>query len=159
MRIAAGGPDQAGGGAFLVIQQRLQQMLGRDPLVEFADRDGLGGLQEAPGAFGEFFNVHVDVPFGRRLVGSRPCIRQRRREPLAFQLGPGRLRLKRECQMRIEYLYRYPVKGLTAEALEEAEVEAGGCIPWDRAFALAQGDAPASTRRSPPGCRSRTSCA
>lgn len=42
--------------------------------------------------------------------------------------------------MRIEYLYRYPVKGLTAEALEVAEVETGGCIPWDRAFALAQGD-------------------
>ncbi len=42
--------------------------------------------------------------------------------------------------MRIEYLYRYPVKGLTAEALEWAEVAPGGCIPWDRAFALAQGD-------------------
>jgi len=42
--------------------------------------------------------------------------------------------------MRIEYLYRYPVKGLTAEALDSAEVETGGCIPWDRAFALAQGD-------------------
>ena len=42
--------------------------------------------------------------------------------------------------MRIEYLYRYPVKGLTAEALDQAEVETGGAIPWDRAFALAQGD-------------------
>ena len=42
--------------------------------------------------------------------------------------------------MRIEYLYRYPVKGLTAEALEAAEVQTGGAIPWDRAFALAQGD-------------------
>ncbi|MBV8915400.1 MAG: MOSC N-terminal beta barrel domain-containing protein, partial [Acetobacteraceae bacterium] len=42
--------------------------------------------------------------------------------------------------MRIERLYRYPVKGLTAEALEEAHVEAGGALPWDRAFALAQGD-------------------
>lgn len=42
--------------------------------------------------------------------------------------------------MRIEYLYRYPVKGLTAEALEETEVAAGETIPWDRAFALAQGD-------------------
>ena len=31
--------------------------------------------------------------------------------------------------MRIEYLYRYPVKGLTAEALDAAEVEEGGCIP------------------------------
>ncbi|MGE0415289.1 MAG: MOSC domain-containing protein [Acetobacteraceae bacterium] len=42
--------------------------------------------------------------------------------------------------MRIEYLYRFPVKGLTAEALEGAEVESGGAIAWDRAFALAQGD-------------------
>ena len=42
--------------------------------------------------------------------------------------------------MRIEYLYRYPVKGLTAEALEMATVETGTGIPWDRAFALAQGD-------------------
>jgi uncharacterized protein YcbX len=44
--------------------------------------------------------------------------------------------------MRVERLYRYPVKGLTAEALDEAAVEEGGCLPWDRAFALAQGDAP-----------------
>lgn len=42
--------------------------------------------------------------------------------------------------MRIEHVYRYPVKGLAAEALESAEVETGGAIPWDRAFALAQGD-------------------
>src|ERR1044072_4380225 len=62
-------------------------------------------------------------------------------DPLEIDLGPGRLGRKRERSMRIEYLYRYPVKGLTAEALEAAEVEAGGCIPWDRAFALAQGDA------------------
>ncbi len=44
--------------------------------------------------------------------------------------------------MRIEQLYRYPVKGLSAEALDFAEVEPGGALPWDRAFALAQGDAP-----------------
>ena len=43
--------------------------------------------------------------------------------------------------MRVEYVYRYPVKGLTAEALEFADVQAGETIPWDRAFALAQGDA------------------
>jgi len=42
--------------------------------------------------------------------------------------------------LRIEYLYRYPVKGLTAEALEQTEVASGETIPWDRAFALAQGD-------------------
>ena len=60
--------------------------------------------------------------------------------------------------MRIEYLYRYPVKGLTAEALDAAEVEAGGCIPgtaplpWRRAM-------PGSMPRSRSGCRRRTLCA
>lgn len=44
--------------------------------------------------------------------------------------------------MRVEHLYRYPVKGLTAEALEEAALRAGECIAHDRRFALAQGDAP-----------------
>ena len=44
--------------------------------------------------------------------------------------------------MRIERLYRYPVKGLNAEALDGADVQAGGALPWDRAFALAHGDAP-----------------
>ena len=42
--------------------------------------------------------------------------------------------------MRVEHLYRYPVKGLSAEALETADVEEGSAIPWDRAFALAHGD-------------------
>jgi uncharacterized protein YcbX len=42
--------------------------------------------------------------------------------------------------MHIESLYRYPVKGLTPEALERAVLAPGRCIPWDRAFALAQGD-------------------
>src|SRR5271165_5447531 len=42
--------------------------------------------------------------------------------------------------MQIESLYRYPVKGLTPEPLAEATLIPGRCIPWDRAFALAQGD-------------------
>ena len=66
LRIAAGGLDQAGGRAFLVVQQRLQQMLRRDLLVELADRDRLGGLQEAARPLGEFLNVHVCVPVRRR---------------------------------------------------------------------------------------------
>jgi uncharacterized protein YcbX len=44
--------------------------------------------------------------------------------------------------MRVETLYRYPVKGLTAEALEETHLRTGDCIADDRRFALAQGDAP-----------------
>ena len=42
--------------------------------------------------------------------------------------------------MRIESLYRYPVKGLTPESLTQASLTPGSCIPWDRAFALKQGD-------------------
>ncbi|OYY04186.1 MAG: sulfurase [Acidocella sp. 35-58-6] len=42
--------------------------------------------------------------------------------------------------MHIESLYRYPVKGLTPEPLSSAALTPGRCIPWDRAFALAQGD-------------------
>lgn len=44
--------------------------------------------------------------------------------------------------MRVEHLYRYPVKGLTAEALEEVQLTPGACLPHDRRFALTQGDAP-----------------
>ncbi|MEO3474074.1 MOSC domain-containing protein [Roseomonas sp. CAU 1739] len=44
--------------------------------------------------------------------------------------------------MRIETIYRYPVKGLTAEALEEVALTPGETLPEDRRFALAQGDAP-----------------
>jgi uncharacterized protein len=43
--------------------------------------------------------------------------------------------------MKIESLYRYPVKGLTPERLTSATLSPGRCIPFDRAFALAQGDA------------------
>lgn len=43
--------------------------------------------------------------------------------------------------MQIASLYRYPVKGLTPEKLDHAWLAPGRCIAWDRAFALAQGDA------------------
>lgn len=44
--------------------------------------------------------------------------------------------------MRVEHLYRYPVKGLSAEALDEVTLSARQTILHDRRFALAQGDAP-----------------
>jgi uncharacterized protein YcbX len=44
--------------------------------------------------------------------------------------------------MRIEKIYRYPVKGLAPEALDETPLHTGLCIQHDRRFALAQGDAP-----------------
>ncbi len=44
--------------------------------------------------------------------------------------------------MRVEQIYRFPVKSLTAEALAEARLAPGGTVPGDRIFALAHGDAP-----------------
>ncbi|HQT45805.1 MAG: sulfurase [Acidocella sp. 20-63-7] len=45
-------------------------------------------------------------------------------------------------KIQIESLYRYPVKGLTPEAVGRVALRAGQCLDWDRAFALAHGDAP-----------------
>ena len=72
LRVAACGLDQAGGRAFLVVQQRLQQVLRRDLLVKLAYCDGLGGLQEATRPLGEFLNVHLYVPVTRRPVTAHP---------------------------------------------------------------------------------------
>jgi uncharacterized protein len=36
-------------------------------------------------------------------------------------------------------IYRYPVKGLSAEKLERVRLEAGACLPHDRRFAIALG--------------------
>ena len=42
--------------------------------------------------------------------------------------------------MRVEHIYRYPVKGFSAEALEDVTLTPGQCLPHDREFALAQAD-------------------
>ena len=44
--------------------------------------------------------------------------------------------------MRVEHIYRYPVKGFSAEAMEEVTLKPGECLPHDREFALAQADSP-----------------
>lgn len=42
-------------------------------------------------------------------------------------------------RMRIEALYRYPIKGLSPEPLAEARLEQGGYFPGDRLFAIENG--------------------
>ncbi len=49
--------------------------------------------------------------------------------------------------MRITHLYRYPVKGLSAEPLTQVRLEPGHALPWDRAFALALGGTSFDTAR------------
>ena len=61
--VATRGVDQPSRHALLIVEQRLQQMRRRDPLVMLADRDGLRRLQEAARAIGELFEVHsVETP-------------------------------------------------------------------------------------------------
>lgn len=42
---------------------------------------------------------------------------------------------------RVTALYRFPVKGLSPEELHNVSLEAGGTMPWDRAFAIENGTA------------------
>lgn len=44
----------------------------------------------------------------------------------------------------IRHIYRYPVKGLTAEAMDAVDLAAGGYLPDDRRFALALATTPVS---------------
>ena len=53
-----GGWDQAGGHAFRVLEQGLEDVLRRDALMVEADSHALGRLQHALGAVGEFLEVH-----------------------------------------------------------------------------------------------------
>ncbi|MGE0845322.1 MAG: MOSC domain-containing protein [Flavobacteriaceae bacterium] len=41
--------------------------------------------------------------------------------------------------MRIDAIYRYPVKGLSPEPLDSVAVETGATLPFDRAFAIENG--------------------
>lgn len=43
---------------------------------------------------------------------------------------------------RIEYIYRYPVKGFRAERLDRGVLAAGAGLTWDRAFAFTSGNQP-----------------
>lgn len=44
-----------------------------------------------------------------------------------------------EIPMRLEAIYRYPVKGLSPEPLASVALTVGNPLPWDRAFAIENG--------------------
>ena len=57
--IAAGTVDQTGGEPFGVVEQNLEQVLGRKLLMSLAQRERLGGLDETAAAVGVFVEIHV----------------------------------------------------------------------------------------------------
>ena len=59
LRVAARGLDQPGSHSLLVVEQRLEQMRRRDPLMMLADRDRLRGLQKPARTVGELFKIHI----------------------------------------------------------------------------------------------------
>ncbi len=57
-----------------------------------------------------------------------------------------------DVAQRIASIYRYPVKGLSAEPIPEAGLDVGGTVPFDRAYAIEIGPGrfdPASPRTVP----------
>ena len=69
---AAGGADQIGGKAFGVVEQDLEQMLGREALVAAAGRETLGGLHEAARTLGKPLEIHVPSLAGHPLPRAEP---------------------------------------------------------------------------------------
>jgi hypothetical protein len=67
---ALGRADEPGGEAFLVVEQNLQKMFGRETLMPRADRKPLRGLDEAAAPVRVFFQIHVRS-FQARQSGSR----------------------------------------------------------------------------------------
>ena len=58
-RIAAGAVDEPRGEPFRVVEQHLEQVLGRELLVSLAQRERLGRLDETAAALGVFLEIHV----------------------------------------------------------------------------------------------------
>ena len=77
-RIAAGAVDQARGQTLRIVEQDLEDMLGRELLMALAQGKGLRGLDESTRTFGVFLDIHASLPRaqtaapGRRTSPERP---------------------------------------------------------------------------------------
>ena len=73
--VAARLADETCGHALAVVEQRLQEMLGRELLVAFAQRDGLRRLHETAGAVRIHLEIHASLLEHAPL---RPCGTEKR---------------------------------------------------------------------------------
>lgn len=89
----------------------------------------------------------VSVPRERRRPAAYLDSRFRRRPALSNRphdraTSPGAGNGAAKAMARVVSIYRYPVKGLSAEALPRVALEADPPLPFDRDFALARPTAP-----------------
>jgi len=88
--------------------------------------------------------LHYDPPPGASRLASkfhqRPALRSAVR-PRAASVAVW-VPAQRASMSEVKAIYRYPIKGLSAEALPRVELQAGGAFPFDRVFALVRPGAP-----------------
>ena len=70
----------------------------------------------------------------------RPALRDRARLRAGSQ--PFHAREASVFMPIVKAIYRYPIKGLSPQALTRVDLQAGGAVPFDRVFALARPGAP-----------------
>ena len=70
--VAAGLADEARGQALVVVEQHLQQVVGRELLVAFAQSKGLRRLNEAASAVRKLFEIHCPSSAYRSALTARP---------------------------------------------------------------------------------------
>ncbi len=115
-------------------------MLGRELLMAFPQRDGLCSLQETSGPFGVFLGIHALPSSGE--VAAAPLWQRlfSRNVGVANPQQKGRVKGMSEiASARLAALYRYPVKGLSPEAIPEAHLTEGAHFPGDRLMAIENG--------------------
>ncbi len=87
---------------------------------------------------------HYGPPAGPARLASkfhqRPALRATGRPRASLAVTPARQ--QRASMSEVKAIYRYPIKGLSPEAMRRVELEAGGAFPFDRVFALVRPGAP-----------------
>jgi GntR family transcriptional regulator/MocR family aminotransferase len=88
--------------------------------------------------------LHYAPPPGASQLASkfhqRPALRAIARPRAASALGSAAA--QRANMSEVKAIYRYPIKGLSAHALPQVEIQPGGSFPFDRVFALVRPGAP-----------------
>jgi GntR family transcriptional regulator / MocR family aminotransferase len=102
--------------------------------------------------FADPFARPAAPPAGPRLSGSKPLAPRFRQQPALRALAPRRAVSVRPISRQggvpmpvLKNIYRYPIKGLSAQPLTRVDLEARKPLPFDRIFAMVRPGAPFDT--------------